>query len=77
MLFVRTFLGVVFVACMVALAGLGYRLWEVQRQLSTRVQAVEQRVASVEADVAEILERHEPDGDAVRDGTSASGIGRP
>ncbi|MFH1918805.1 MAG: hypothetical protein ABIP48_02815, partial [Planctomycetota bacterium] len=54
MIFVRTLLGIILVACLVALAGLGYRLWDVQRQLSARLKAVEAQVASTEAEVAAI-----------------------
>ena len=54
MMFLRTVLGIVFVACLVALAGLGYRLWELQRQLAARVKALELQAASTEADLAEI-----------------------
>lgn len=51
MIFVRTALGVLVVACVIALAGLGYRMWEVQRQLGARVQALEAQVISTKADV--------------------------
>jgi len=54
MMFVRTLLGIVVVACIVALVGLGYRLWEVQRQLAIRVKALEQQAASTEAKLAEM-----------------------
>jgi hypothetical protein len=55
MIFVRTALGVVLVGCLVALAGLGYRLWQVQRQLASRVQALEERQsASTDAEVTAI-----------------------
>lgn len=53
-IFVRTALGVVLVACLIALGGLGYRLWQVNRQLSIRVKALEQHAASTEAVLAEI-----------------------
>jgi len=43
MIFVRTALGILVVACVIALAGLGYRLWDVQRQLGARVKALEAR----------------------------------
>ena len=51
MIFVRTALGVLVVACLVALAGLGYRLWDVQRQLGVRVNALEAQVTSSQADM--------------------------
>ncbi len=51
MIFVRTALGVLVVACVIALAGLGYRLWDVQRQLGARVKALEAQVTSTQADV--------------------------
>ena len=51
MIFVRTALGALLVACLVALAGLGYRLWEVQRQLGVRVKALESQVTSTQADM--------------------------
>ncbi|HUT95155.1 MAG TPA: hypothetical protein VMY37_37220 [Thermoguttaceae bacterium] len=51
MIFVRTALGALLVACLVALAGLGYRLWDVQRQLGARVKALEARVTSTQADM--------------------------
>ncbi len=51
MIFVRTALGALLVACLVALAGLGYRLWDVQRQLGARVKALESQVTSTQADV--------------------------
>jgi hypothetical protein len=56
MIFLRTTLGVLLVACLVALAGFGYRLWQVERELATRVDALEQQrqTASTEADVAAI-----------------------
>ncbi|MFC1596538.1 hypothetical protein ACFL5Q_01140 [Planctomycetota bacterium] len=53
-IFVRTALGVLLVACLIALGGLGYRLWQVNRQLSIRVKALEQHAASTEAALAEI-----------------------
>lgn len=55
MIFLRTAFGIVLVACLVALAGLGYRLWQVQRQMAVRLRALEARQAvSTEADVAAI-----------------------
>jgi len=51
MIFVRTALGILVVACVIALAGLGYRMWEVQRQLGARVKALEAQVISTKADV--------------------------
>jgi len=51
MIFVRTALGALLVACLVALAGLGYRLWDVQRQLGARVKALEAQVTSTQADM--------------------------
>lgn len=57
MIFVRTLLGIILVACLVALAGLGYRLWDVQRHLSARLKAMEARVASTEADLAAVRAR--------------------
>jgi hypothetical protein len=53
-IFVRTALGILLVACLIALGGLGYRLWQVNRQLSIRVKALEQHAASTEAALAEI-----------------------
>jgi len=52
--FVRTALGVVLVACLIARGGLGYRRWQVNRELSIRVKALEQHAASTEAVLAEI-----------------------
>ena len=57
MIFVRTLLGIILVACLVALGGLGYRLWDVQRQLSARLKAMEARVASTETDLAAVRAR--------------------
>ena len=51
MIFVRTALGILVVACVVALGGLGYRLWEVQRALGSRVKTLEQRVDSTQKEV--------------------------
>jgi len=51
MIFLRTALGILVVACVIALAGLGYRMWEVQRQLGARVKALEAQVISTKADV--------------------------
>ncbi len=64
-IFVRTALGVLLVACLIALGGLGYRLWQVNRQLSIRVKALEQHAASAEAAIAEfrrLLPEPSPDG---------------
>jgi type II secretory pathway pseudopilin PulG len=54
MIFVRTALGALVVACMIALAAFGYRLWQLERQLAARVQALEEQVASAQADIEAI-----------------------
>ena len=59
MIFVRTTLGVLLVACLVALAGLGYRLWDVQCKLGARVKALEGQVASTQADLDAIRASYE------------------
>lgn len=64
-IFIRTALGVILVACLIALGGLGYRLWQVNRQLSVRVKVLESQAASTEAVIAEIrrlLDGKPPDG---------------
>jgi len=65
-IFVRTALGVVLVACLIALGGLGYRLWQVNRQLSVRVKVLESQAASTEAALAEIRD--------LLDGSSPPGL---
>jgi hypothetical protein len=59
MIFLRTALGVLLVACLIALAGLGYRLWDVQRQLGARVRNLEQQLAAAQADIDAIRASYE------------------
>jgi hypothetical protein len=77
MIFVRTALGALLVASLIALAGLGFRLWEVQRQLAARVQALERRQpASADAERAAIRACFERFHDAVREGDFRRAMGQ-
>ena len=65
-IFVRTALGVVLVAFLIMLGGLGYRLWQVHRELSIRVKVLESQAVSTERAIQELrsrlLDEPTPDG---------------